>query len=123
MPRYQTTNKDGEAVERYNWPAQYVSCFDEAEDLLRSWRSQAAKDQQEFLGYQKFCGREDPQMARFFKEAAGRELKRQRACTLILPFFGRPDRNQEVIGSDLWPVDLAHELDEISYRLTFSEVL
>lgn len=119
MPRYQTVDNDGKKVIRYRWPAQYElgSDADVVYESLKAWRKQAIKDREEFLGYQKSCGQQDQDGARFFKECANREMRRQRACTVMLPFFGEPDAEQEVVRPLLWPTDLESELDEISGRI------
>ena len=119
MPRYQTVDSDGDNVVRYRWPAQYElgPDADVVYESLKAWRKQAIKDREEFLGYQKTCGQQDQDGARFFKECANREMRRQRACTYMLPYFGEPDAKQEIVRPILWPVDLEAELDEIAYRI------
>lgn len=118
MPTFETWGDDRKTVVRYGWPAGRVTPMSDIAEDLRSWRRQATLDREEFLGYQKLCrGPEDRELARFFKECAAHQLKLQRACTLMIPWFGEPDTNQEAEPPTMWPVDLAPELDEISGRI------
>jgi hypothetical protein len=119
MPRISSFNDDHETVDRYSWPAQYVTptaCIGEA---LRSWRKTAIKDREEFLGFQQACGKSgDRDGAKFFKECAAHEMKLQRACTCMLPWFVvDADKNQLPQSPKMWPIDLADELDEIARRI------
>src|SRR5678815_4264183 len=117
MPAIPATNDDGKIVKRYGWPADQVT-GSVAADALREWRKAAIVDRDQFLAFQKAAGASgDRDGARFFKECANRELRRQRACTLMLPWIGTPDPNQRVDRPVLWPLELVEELDEISGRL------
>ena len=112
------SDDDGsERVNRYSWPAEYVTPVDGVADALRQWRKAAIKSQEEFSAAQKQCGRDDPDGARFFKTEARYHLKLQRACTYMLPWFGEADRAQATDRPCLWPVELVSELDEISRRI------
>lgn len=121
MPMYQTINDEGEDVERYRWPAQYITPTRQLNEILRSLRKQAVKDREEFIGYQKACGEaKDREGARFFKECANIEMRMQRACSLMIPYFGEPDSGHSDLDlkpTTLWPGDLAHELDAVSRAL------
>ena len=102
MPIVQMQNDEDRAVDRYDWPAKYVTPRDGVSDALRQWRKDAIKGQSDAAGY---------------KEGSRHFLKLQRACTLMIPWFGDPDKNQKPERPIVWPVDLAPELDEISGRL------
>jgi len=110
-------NKDGEKVDVYEWPARYVTPMAGIAPTLRLWRKNFIKDQEEFLAHQKSCGREDRDGAKFFRECARESLKKQRACTLMIPAFGEPDKDKDCEGHEFWPVELAPELDEISRQI------
>lgn len=101
----------------YSWPASYITA-DGAAPSLREWRKTAIKDRDEFLAFQKMAeAAGDRDGARFFKECANREKRRQRACTLMIPWLGSPDAKQVAERPCLWPQELKPELDEISGRL------
>ncbi len=88
--------------------------------MLREWRKTAILDREIFLNYQKECGTsKDFEGAKFFKECAAREMKRQRACTLFIPLFGEPDAKQVMPDPSNWPIELIEQLDEIAQRLYF----
>lgn len=118
MPIFDAKNDAGETVKRYDWPAKYMTPTDDMDEALRTWRKEAIQDRELFLDTQKLLAATgDREGAKMMKEFANFHLKLQRACTLILPWLAGPDANQEVVRPLLWPVDLAPELDEISFRL------
>lgn len=119
MPRIKALNSDGEPVERYSWPAEYVTPGEHISEALRQWRRQAISQRDEFCAFQKSCGRDDACYARFFKENANRLLRQQRAITLMIPWFGEPDKGQSVQPPSLWPIDLEMEMDEIARRIRY----
>jgi hypothetical protein len=108
---------NGEPVDRYRWPARMLVA-EGAHAALRDWRKQAIADREEMLSAQALAGRSgDREGARYFKEAAAHLLKMQRAMTLMLPWFGEPDTKQEAVSPELWPIEMASELDVVSARL------
>lgn len=112
MPKYLTYNDDWEPVMRYRWPAVFVTPTNNITPAIRDWRKAAIKEREEFAALQKTAAtRED---ARFFKEQANRAMRIQRACTLMIPWFGEPDNNQRPERPKMWPLELSDELDEIS---------
>ncbi len=115
MPSIVSTDDDGKICPRYGWPAQYVTPTREISDALRGWRKEAIRGREEFMFLQKNV--QDREAAKFLKECANREMKRQRACTLMIPWFGEPDRNQTPERPIMWPLELVHELDEIANRI------
>lgn len=126
MPVYITSDADGKRIERYGvifsdgicgWPLMYTTPTEDIYRALKTYRKEAQKDQEEFIGYQKLCGKNDIDLAKFFKECARHHLRIQRACTLMIPWFGEPDENQKIERPLLWPIELASELDEISNRI------
>lgn len=117
MPRIKALNDEGNLVDRYGWPAEYITPAPSAHDFLRDLRKRYITDREIFLAYQKQFGREDRESARFFKECANDCMKLIRAVTLALPHFGAPDKAQDCIRSLLWPVDLAPELDQVAREL------
>jgi hypothetical protein len=116
MPIVSRLNANWAFVRCYEWPAQQVLGPGIA-DALRDWRKAATKDRDEWLAAQKFAGRSDRDFARFCKDEANRYLRYQRACTLMIPWFGEPDAKQEWIVPYLWPIELAEELDDVSRRI------
>ena len=96
--------QDNSDVDRYEWSAGYVTPTAEIPAALRQWRKDAIKDREFFIG----CGME---------EDARHQMKLQRACKLMIPWFGEPDKGQKAEEPTLWPVELAPELDEISRRI------
>lgn len=117
MPRFKTGNDDAEPVERYRWHAQYVTPVNDIGQVLRDWRRRVVRDREEFLGFQKAYGRNDPEYARFFKGRANRCMRLIRAITLAIPWFDIPDSKQEAERPLLWPLDLEAELDEVARYL------
>lgn len=117
MPVIDSTDMYGKPVKRYGWPAHGLTPRERDHDNLRQWRKEAIKDRDFFLEAQKSCGKEDREYAKFFKEAANRNLRLQRACTLMLPWFGEGDNGQIHVEPSLWPIELADELDEIARRI------
>lgn len=118
MPRISSVNDDGKPIDRYLWSARYVTACSGINEAIRNWRKEAIKDREEFLSFQNACGKAgDRDGAKFFKDCSQRELKRQRACTYMLPWFGDPDTNQKAECPTLWPLDLEEQLDEISNRI------
>ena len=115
MPRIANVNDVGEICGRYGWPAKYVTPTPDISDALRGWRKEAIRDREEFLFLQKAV--QDRDTAKFLKDCANREMKRQRACTFMIPYFGEPDKNQQAERPIMWPLELASELDEISNRI------
>lgn len=117
MPLYTTWNDEKEEVQRYDWPAKYMTPVDEMNDALRGWRKEAIKDRDVFVAYQKQFAQEDREAAKFFKDCANEQLKIQRAATLMLPALAVPDANQVPVHSVMWPIELSSALDDISRRL------
>ena len=113
MPRFKTINDDGDKVERYRWPAGYVTPTPDIAPALREWRREAIKDQEEFLAFQKANASDRT----FFKDCARRALRLQRAITLALPYFGDPDSGQVQVRTGLWPLELADECDDVGRRI------
>lgn len=117
MPRVKTLNADGNPVERYEWPAQYVTPMDGMGEALRGWRRTAINDREEYLEYGKSCRAERREYAKFFSQCAAHHLRLQRACTLMLPWLGELDKNQKEERPFLWALDLDAELDEIASQV------
>jgi hypothetical protein len=105
MPVIDAWGDNQELVKRYHWPAQHVTPNGHA-DRLRAWRKQHIADQEDCKAY---------------KEGARHFLKLQRACTLMIPWFGVADSKQQPVPPHLWPVDLAPQLDEISFRILLAD--
>jgi hypothetical protein len=120
MPIKIALNNNGDLVSRYQWHAKFMTPKPWMNDALREWRKQAIKDRDEFLSYQK-SNSKDREAAKFFKENASYQMKLQRACGYMLPWIGVLDANQSPVIPDLWPVDLADALDEITRRLILRE--
>lgn len=82
------------------------------ENWLKEYRKEAVKDQEQFLVWHK------EYKDKFFKEEARYHLRLQRACTLMLIYFGEGDYRP----STEWPKELASELDEITDRIELREI-
>lgn len=82
------------------------------EDWLKEFRKEAVKDQELFLSWHK------EYKDKFFKEEARYHLRLQRACTLMLIYYGYG----EYRPSTDWPKELASELDEIVARIELREI-
>ena len=100
MPVIDAVDDNWKPTKRYNWPARYLDGV--YNDTLRQWRKEA------------IVKRESPDTEKFEKRE---HLRTIRAITLMLPWLGDPDVGQEPTSPRLWPVELAPELDAISYRL------
>lgn len=87
------------------------------EDWLKQYRKEAVKDQEHWLAVQKEF-KTDRDFAKFCKEESRYYLRLQRACTLMLVYFGEG----EYTPSTEWPKELAPELDEIVHRIELREV-
>jgi len=115
---WEITDVGGDRVKRYDWPAKSMTPVDGMDAVLRGWRKEAIREREEFLNLQKDLGRTgDRTTAKIMKECASYQLQVQRACTLMLPWVGVPDTNQDVLPSSLWPIDLMDALDHVSWRL------
>ncbi len=104
-------------VERYDWPLKYITVEPGMDEFLRTLRKWYIKKRDEWSAIQKEVWKTDKEYARFAKEQTQYYMKLQRACTLMLPILGAPDKGQESIRSKLWPLDLRPELDEISGKV------
>lgn len=113
MPIVKMANNEGDAVERYKFPAEYVTPVNGIYGYLIEKRKLAIKEQEFFAGAKREIGRGSLEAAKMMKEHEKHWLKMQRAITYALPWFGVPDKNQEPIPMHLWPVDMAAELDEV----------
>lgn len=109
--------KSDEKSTYYRWPCCCITPTQEIYDLLKQSRKDAVREQEYWSALQKQYGRDDREFAKFCKEQSRYYLRLQRACTLMVPYFGEPDKNQEYTRSKYWPIDLVSELDEISYRI------
>lgn len=101
MPVIDAMDNNWKPVKRYDWPARYL-CGTEYDAILRAWRKAA------------IVAREAPDTG---KDEKREQLRTVRAITLMLPWLGTPDAGQEPVPPSLWPIELARELDAVSYRL------
>lgn len=121
MPKYidKKENSDAKSEEKvwyYKWPIEYVTPSLEIYEFLKTRRKDFQKLQEEWIKLQKEF-KNDPELAKFCKEEAKYCLKLQRACAFQIPWFGPPDKNQEILRPKMWSVDLAEELDTVSYEI------
>lgn len=114
MPRRWTTNANGGACERYEWPCRFIAGDDAVDTEIRELRRKHVGDQAIFATLRKAS---DGAEARTLKDAEKTALRFQRACTLMLPWLGQPDKAQTAIRPSLWPIELSRELDSISSHL------
>jgi len=114
MPRFPAVNANGKAVERYLWPARYVTPNAEIHLALLKWRKEAIAEREFF---RRGCNSSTDEIDALYKERAAHWLKIQRAVTLMLPYFGAADKKQKEENTELWPLDLESELDEVSRRI------
>lgn len=97
----------------YYWPLRWrnFTNYPYLTEWVREYRRQSVKDQELFISWHK------EYKGKFFKEEARYHLRLQRACTLILGYLGEGEYRPCV----RWPLELAPELDEITYRIELRE--
>lgn len=98
MPVYHEHNDEGVLVPRYDWPATRFEWTSAMYDTVRSIRSEASRLLNEVSS---------------IKELKRDQLRTQKATNLVVGAF-------EVVGwvgSKMWPVELASELDWIASRM------
>lgn len=123
MPRYldkaeSADAKSSETAWYYRWPADQVIGPGIAE-RLREWRKEYIKCRENWLEIQKDAWKTNKELAKLAKQESQHYMKLQRACTLMIPWFGEPDKGQVTERPKMWPVDLDSELDEVSSRLIY----
>jgi hypothetical protein len=99
MPTEHKPNDLGTLVERYIWPAKYLTPGPETIDTLKLLRKEAIEEQENH---------------RDNKEVKRWALQRQRAIALHLPWF---DGKGEPTRPELWPIELAPALDYIAGKV------
>lgn len=108
------TDKELKAAPFYYWPLRWRDFLDYPyiENWLKEYRKEAVKDQEQYMTWQK------EYKDKFFKEEAKYHLRLQRACTLMLGYYGVGEWR----CSTNWPLELASELDEITNRIELREI-
>lgn len=109
--------ENGKPVKRYRWPAQYVTPTEDMYDRLSAWRKIAIQMQEYCTQQQKLYGHQNREIAKFFKEESRRFLRQQRAVAYHMPWICGPVEKEGEVPPQLWPIDLAEELDYIAGML------
>lgn len=81
---------------------------------LSAIRRDATRFHALMTGYQKSCGRQEAEIARYFRECAKEAMKSYRAACLLLGYFmADPPGDCHHRPTTLWPEELSPYLDQV----------